>query len=167
MRDAVDRSAVVAKALSLGEERAIVFSSSRLLLFRLLLFQGANPMPIRATIMLPARPLAPRAMFARRVLRGAAIAGGVIGMGLALGAWGYHATENLPWLDATLNASMLLAGEGPLHAPASSAGKLFATVYALFSGVLFVMATGVLLAPVVHRFLHRFHLEIADDSPAG
>jgi hypothetical protein len=113
------------------------------------------------TTMRPAKPLAPRAEFLARLGRGATIAGAIIGIGLALGAAGFHFSEDLPWLDATLNASMLLAGEGPIAPFHTVSGKLFATVYALFSGIFFITATSLILAPVVHRFLHRFHLELS------
>jgi hypothetical protein len=118
-------------------------------------------------MMVPARPLAPRAEFLRRVIRGAVIAFGAVAAGLALGAAGYHYYEGLSWLDATLNASMLLAGEGPIAPPHTTGGKLFATFYAIFSGVLFITAISTMLAPVAHRFLHRFHLEIAEDDDAA
>lgn len=110
------------------------------------------------------KPLAPRSVYLRRVLRGFAIAGGAVAAGLLIGAIGYHLTEGLSWLDAMLNAAMLLAGEGPMTPPHTTSGKVFATVYALFSGVLFITAVSVLLAPVAHRFLHRLHLEIAVDE---
>ena len=113
------------------------------------------------------RPLAPREFFLRRLLRGALIALGTVGAGLALGAFGYHALEGLPWLDALLNASMLLAGEGPIAPLHTVGGKIFATFYAVFSGVLFITAISTMLAPAAHRFLHRFHLEIAEDEPGG
>ncbi|MBV6520112.1 MAG: hypothetical protein MNPFHGCM_00217 [Gemmatimonadaceae bacterium] len=110
------------------------------------------------------KPLAPRSVYLWRVLRGFAIAGGAVAAGLLIGAIGYHLTEGLSWLDAMLNAAMLLAGEGPMAPPHTTSGKVFATVYALFSGVLFITAVSVLLAPVAHRFLHRLHLEIAVDE---
>lgn len=109
------------------------------------------------------RPLAARHEFARRVLRGALISLGIVGTGLAMGATGYHALEGMPWLDAVLNAAMLLAGEGPLSPIRTPAGKVFAAFYALFSGVVFVSAVSTLLAPVARRFLHRFHLDLAED----
>ena len=114
--------------------------------------------------MRPAKPLAPRSEFLVRVGRGAVFAGSIIAIGLALGAAGFHISEGQPWLDATLNASMLLAGEGPVAPIHTVAGKLFSTVYALFSGFFFVTATGVMIAPVVQRFLHRFHLELASEG---
>ena len=72
---------------------------------------------------------------------------------------GYHFLEKLPWLDAFLNASMILSGMGPVAPIQTSAGKLFAGCYALFSGLALITSIGVVFAPVFHRFLHRFHLE--------
>ena len=85
---------------------------------------------------------------------------------LSAGAIGYHEFEGLPWLDAYLNASMILTGMGPVDALRTEGGKLFAIVYSLFAGVVFLSACAVLLAPVAHRFLHRFHLDIQDEGPA-
>lgn len=112
----------------------------------------------------PAKPLPPRPVFLRRLVRAMLIGTSVVGAGLLIGAVGYHATEGLSWLDATLNAAMLLGGEGPIAPLHSASGKVFATVYALFSGVLFITSISVLLAPLAHRFLHRLHLEIAADD---
>ncbi len=86
---------------------------------------------------------------------------------LALGVLGYHLIAGLSWLDALLNASMILTGMGPVNEIATAAGKLFASFYALFSGVAFLTIVAVLLAPAVHRFLHRFHLELAGDPEDG
>ena len=94
---------------------------------------------------------------------------GVVAVSLLIGAYGYHRTEGLAWIDALLDASMILTGMGPVHALQTNAGKLFATGYALFSGVMFLMMVALLLGPLVHRFLHRFHLELdeedSDDGP--
>ena len=83
----------------------------------------------------------------------------LIGFALALGMIGYHLTENMAWLDAFLNASMLLGGMGPVDALHTDAGKLFAGAYALFCGLLIVIASGVILAPILHRVLHALHAE--------
>jgi hypothetical protein len=72
---------------------------------------------------------------------------------------GYHVLVGLPWMDAFLNASMLLGGMGPVDAPHTPAGKLFAGGYALYAGLVFLVIVGVVLAPVVHRVMHRFHLD--------
>ena len=103
--------------------------------------------------------LAPRNVFIRRVVQNAAIALAVVAVSLAIGAAGYHVFVELPWLDATLNAAMILAGMGPVDRIESASGKVFATVYAIYSGVAFLTVVAVLLAPLLHRFLHRFHLE--------
>jgi hypothetical protein len=71
----------------------------------------------------------------------------------------YHLCAGLSWVDALLNASMILTGMSPVNEPHTVAGKLFASFYALFSGVVFITAVALLLAPVFHRFLHKFHLE--------
>ena len=76
---------------------------------------------------------------------------------LLVGMVGYHVTERLSWLDSFLNASMLLGGMGPVNAPVTDAGKYFAGTYALFCGMIVIMITGVIIAPIVHRIMHRFH----------
>jgi hypothetical protein len=78
---------------------------------------------------------------------------------LGLGVLGYHHFDGLPWLDALLNASMILGGMGPVDPVRSTAGKIFASFYALFSGVVFLVVVGIMIAPAVHRLLHRLHLE--------
>ena len=108
--------------------------------------------------------LVPRRVFARRFGRGVAVGLAFVLSGLALGALGYHVFEKLDWLDATLNASMLLAGEGPIAPLHTTAGKIFATWYAIFSGVVFLSAISTMMAPVAHLFLHKFHIELADEA---
>ena len=107
--------------------------------------------------------LTPRA-FALRVLKSAVTAFVLIALSLALGAAGYHSFAHLGWLDATHSASMILTGMGPVHPMESDAARLFETCYALFSGVVFISSVGVFIAPVVHRFFHKFHL---DEKPTG
>ncbi len=80
-------------------------------------------------------------------------------MALGIGVIGYHVFVGLPWIDALLDASMILGGMGPVNPITTTSGKLFASFYALFSGLFFIAAAGVLLAPFLHRLLHRFHLE--------
>ena len=109
------------------------------------------------------RPLAPLGVFLRHLLRNAGFAAAFVIGSVGFGALGYHELEGLPWLDATLNAVMILTGMGPVDPIRSTGGKIFAIVYALYSGVAFLTMVAVLFAPVVHRFLHRFHLDIADD----
>lgn len=102
--------------------------------------------------------------FAARIGRAFAAAFALILFSLILGGVGYHYLENIPWLDAFLNASMILTGMGPVAVMQTSAGKLFAIFYSLFSGVVFLGAVAVMFAPIFHRFLHRFHLDMGDDD---
>lgn len=101
-------------------------------------------------------PIATRA-FVLRMLRHALFAGGIIFFALGVGIAGYHFTERMPWLDALVNASMILGGMGPVDPLHTVYGKLFASFYALFSGLIFISTSGILLAPAMHRLLHHFH----------
>lgn len=83
----------------------------------------------------------------------------LISLSWGIGILGYHFFEGLSWLDATLNAAMILTGMGPVNPIRTVGGKLFASFYALFSGVIFITTAAVLLTPLAHRMLHRFHLE--------
>jgi len=126
----------------------------------------------QADALLAMTPMPSRGVFALRMLRSFTIATSVIGGGLLIGMFGYHGFGRVNWSESFYYASMILAGEGPPADPtglsAIQIGRLhlFAGFYALFSGVTFITMVGVLLAPVLHRFLHRFHLELAaqDDS---
>jgi hypothetical protein len=83
-----------------------------------------------------------------------------------IGILGYRFFEGMPWIDAILNAAMILAGMGPVNELHTVAGKLFASFYALFSGIVFLVSVGVLIAPLFHRLLHEFHLEAeTPDNP--
>ncbi len=95
---------------------------------------------------------------------GLAVGGGIVAVSLGVGVLGYHGPGRLSWLDALLNAAMILTGMGPVSAVATTRGKLFATFYALFSGIAFLSTVALVFAPVVYRFLHRFHLELAADD---
>ena len=115
-------------------------------------------------------PLAPFSVFAKRLLRNSLVAFGVIGFSLLLGTVGYLYLGNVSWIDALLNAAMILTGMGPVDKMETTGGKLFATFYALYSGVVFLTMIAVLIAPIYHRFLHKFHLadeedEKKDDAP--
>ena len=105
------------------------------------------------------QPLISRQAFARRLARNFAAAMVLIGVSLIGGMVGYHYLEGMAWIDAFANASMILSGMGPLGTLQTWDGKLFAGLYALYSGLALVLATGIVFAPVVHRMLHRFHLE--------
>ena len=103
-----------------------------------------------------------RRTLVRRLARNAGIVFGLILVALGIGATGYHTIAGLPWLDAVLNAAMILTGMGPVAVISEPAAKVFATIYALFSGVFFLTMVAVLLAPAVHHFLHRFHLDLKE-----
>ena len=105
------------------------------------------------------KPLLPRKVFYQRLARHAAMGVAVIVISLGIGMVGYHGLEKLPWIDAFLNAAMILSGMGPVATLQTDAGKLFAGCYALFSGIALISILGIIFAPVVHRFLHKFHLE--------
>ena len=82
----------------------------------------------------------------------------VVGVALAIGVVGYHTIGHLGWIDAILNASMILTGMGPVDPMKDTAAKLFASGYALFSGVVFLSAMAIVTAPILHRMIHAFHL---------
>ncbi len=110
------------------------------------------------------RPLAERRLFFRRVLLHIAVAMLLLLISLGIGMTGYKCFESLSWIDAFLNAAMLLGGMGPVEAPHSFGGKLFAGLYALYAGLVFLISVGLVFTPIVHRVMHRFHLQ--DDSKA-
>ncbi len=103
--------------------------------------------------------LLPWPRFLRRMVLSALLSAGVVSVALFAGILGYHAIAGLGWIDSLLNASMILTGMGPVDPMRSDSAKVFASAYALFSGVVFLSAMGVLIAPVFHRFLHKFHLD--------
>ena len=104
-------------------------------------------------------PLISRKAYLRRIARSAGLASAAIFAALFLGVSGYHWIEGIPWVDAILNAAMILGGMGPVTELHTTEGKLFAAAYALFSGLMLIVAAGLLFAPVTHRFLHKFHLK--------
>lgn len=103
------------------------------------------------------QPLLPLRHFLLRLARSSSIALLLTSSSLLIGMIGYHQLENLSWTDAFLNAAMLLGGMGPVNSPTSAAGKIFAGCYALYCGLIVIITTGVILTPIAHRFLHRFH----------
>jgi hypothetical protein len=105
-------------------------------------------------------------VYRRRLVRAGTLGFVMIGASLAIGIAGYHWFESLAWLDAFLNAAMILSGMGPVHAPETPAGKFFAGVYALYSGLAVLAIAAVIFAPVIHRILHRFHIEEGKDKDA-
>jgi hypothetical protein len=104
-------------------------------------------------------PLLSRAKFLARMVRHGILAGAIVAGSLLLGVFGYHLIEGLSWIDSLLNSAMLLGGMGPTSELHSTAGKLFASFYALYAGLIFLTVAGLLFAPVFHRIIHRFHLQ--------
>ena len=102
------------------------------------------------------QPLIAKASFLRRVFGHIGVAVLLLGLSLSGGMVGYHTLEGLPWDDAFLNAAMLLGGMGPVDAPQSHAGKLFAGIYALYAGLVFIATAALVFTPVMHRVLHHF-----------
>ena len=103
-----------------------------------------------------------RRPFYHRFLLALGLSSALIAFSLGLGVLGYHFIAGLGWVDALLNASMILTGMGPVNPLNTDAAKYFASAYALFSGLVFISATGILLTPIFHRVLHRFHIEEKD-----
>ncbi len=104
-------------------------------------------------------PLISRARFVARVLAHMGIALAVLVFSLALGMAGYMHFEQIGWIDAFLDSAMLLGGMGPVHEFTTSEGKLFAGLFALYAGLVFIVVAGLVLAPTMHRVLHRLHLD--------
>jgi hypothetical protein len=108
--------------------------------------------------------LVPLSVFVRRMAVSFLLLLVVLTFALGLGMIGYHVSAGLPWIDSLLNASMILTGMGPVAPMTTTSAKLFASAYALFSGVVFLSSVGLLLAPVFHRILHKFHLDDEDQK---
>lgn len=109
------------------------------------------------------QPPIPHAHFVWRILSHSALALGLVLASLVLGMGGYMYYEDLAWRDAFLNAAMLLGGMGPVDAPRSDAGKLFAGLYALYAGFVLLVGASMIVAPIAHRILHKFHWEDEKD----
>ena len=106
------------------------------------------------------QPLLSQSTFLRRLASAAAISSGLLVIWILLGMWGYHSLAGQNWIDAFLNASMIVGGMGPVDILPNDSAKIFAGFYAILSGVVFLGVFGLLVAPVYHRFLHKFHLDI-------
>lgn len=111
------------------------------------------------------QPLISRIEFLRRQLNFTLIALAIIIGSLLVGILGYHFLEGMSWVDALLNSAMILGGMGPVNPLTTVAGKIFASFYALYSGVVFLVVAGIIFAPIFHRILHHFHLEAEEESP--
>lgn len=114
-------------------------------------------------MMYPQSPPPPLSHVIRHLPRRIALAAGTLGVALITGIGGYHGFEGLSFLDSLLNASMILSGMGPITVPVTVGGKIFASFYALFSGIFFLTVTAYVFGPVVHRTLHRFHWELGQE----
>ena len=112
-------------------------------------------------------PLLPLSRFIRRLASSFAIGLGLVAVSLAAGMLGYHRLFALSWIDAFVNASMILSGMGPLAVPQTDGAKLFAGAYALFSGLAVLAIAGIIFAPAVHRFLHYLHADPGDRPRRG
>ena len=108
------------------------------------------------------KPLLPAKKFYARIIVHSLGALALVIVSLLIGILGYYYTENLSWIDSLLNASMILGGMGPVNEIHSETGKIFASFYALFSGIIFLVIVGLLFVPLYHRFLHKFHIETDD-----
>jgi hypothetical protein len=104
-------------------------------------------------------PLLPSHRFFWRVILFVGISAALASIALGIGVLGYHYLGGLPWIDALVNASMILGGMGPVDPIKSQVGKLFVSAYALFSGLLFIGAASLVLTPFVHRVMHKLHME--------
>jgi hypothetical protein len=109
-----------------------------------------------------AQPVISPHQFIIRLAHSGIIALVLVAISLFMGMVGYHILEGLSWIDAFLNASMLLGGMGPVNTPVTFDGKLFAGLYALYCGLAVILVAGLILAPIAHRILHRFHMESRD-----
>lgn len=109
------------------------------------------------------QPLATQAEFARRMLRYDLFAAVIILFSLGLGILGYHYFESLSWINSLLNASMILGGMGPVNILQTNAGKIFASFYTLYSGIILLASVGILATTILHRFFHYFHLDLEND----
>ncbi len=106
--------------------------------------------------------LLPFAAFIVRVLKSVGMSVGLIAFSIGVGAFGYHVFENMRWLDSVYAAAMILTGMGPVGELKTDAAKVFVTLYALFSGLVFLTAGGIIVTPLFHRLMHKFHLEETD-----
>lgn len=105
------------------------------------------------------QPLLSVSRFSRRMAQHIGICLVLLLVSLAMGMVGYVVTEHMSWIDAFLNVAMLLGGMGPVNPPVTFGGKLFAGMFALYAGLVFIVCAALVLSPVIHRVMHRFHLQ--------
>ena len=109
------------------------------------------------------KKLPPRKHFLNKLAKNFLLAMGLLTVSLLIGMWGYHHFMNLGFTDSLINASMILSGMGPVDHADTNGAKIFASFYAIYSGVAFISSMAFLFVPIVHRFLHKMHLEIEGD----
>ena len=114
------------------------------------------------------QPVLRWSLFVRRLAASLGVGAGLIVISLVAGMIGYHYLEGLDWIDAYLNAAMILSGMGPLAQPKTDAGRIFAGLYALYSGFAVLVITGLSFGPIIHRMLHKLHADaLEEDTPDG
>ncbi len=113
---------------------------------------------------MPKKKLRTKEEYRRRLIKSSFLSLLLLVFSLLVGVVGYMYFFNLNWIDGLLNASMILTGMGPVDVAITDGAKLFASFYALYSGVAFLTSVAVIFAPVLHRFLHRFHLDLDDED---
>jgi len=110
------------------------------------------------------QPLLPRGLFFLRLVKHIILSSALIFISLGIGVVGYHQLEGFSWIDSLLNASMILGGMGPVNQLFTDGGKIFASVYALFSGVVFLAGASIIIAPIAHRIMHHLHIQESDET---
>jgi len=106
------------------------------------------------------KPLSPQKQFVNKILRSAIAGALVLAFSLLIGIIGYHHYFNLGWIDILYNASMILTGIAPVDKAINNGGKIFASLYAIYSGVTFLTSVAIIISPVAHRFLHKFRIDV-------
>ena len=109
------------------------------------------------------KKLVPLKEFRKRLIKSSLLAISMLFISLLIGVFGYMTFFELSWVDGLYNASMILTGMGPVNSAPDNSAKIFASFYAIYSGIAFLTSVGVLLAPILHRFLHKFHLDVEED----
>jgi hypothetical protein len=110
------------------------------------------------------RPLSSNKHFLNKMTINVLIATGLLFFSLGIGMIGYRYFMDLSWVDSLLNASMILTGMGPVDKASSDGGKIFSSIYAVYSGVAFLTSVAFLASPIFHRFLHKFHLDLDEEN---